>query len=126
MPPIEITEPALLVRISKLFHEKMSQEQLYEATRGVWTIGGNRDQARYAFSIAGGLVREVYEVGTWQPAGTSAYKTRPREDVAIPGRWEFSGKLAPEAIRQKYIGNSITHYFQRGNSNPINYVNIKL
>jgi len=125
MPPIEITEPALLIRISKLFNEKMSQEQLYEATRGVWVIGIDRDQAQYALSIAGGLVREVYEIGTWQPAGTATYKTRPKTDVSIQGRWEFTGKLAPEAIRKKYIGTSVAHYFQKGNSNPINYANIK-
>jgi len=125
MPSIEITEPALLVRISKLFDEKMSEEQLYEATRGVWVIGSDRDRAEYALSVAGGLVKEVYEVGTWQPAGTATYKTRPKKDVAISGRWEFRGKIASESIRQKYIGGSVAHYFKKGNANPINYVNIK-
>ena len=125
MPPIQITEPALLVRISKLFNEKMSHEQLYEATRGVWVLGGDRDRVRYVLSVSGGVVREVYAVGAWQPAGTASYKTRPKKDVAIPGRWEFSGRLAPESVRRKYIGGSVAHYFQKGNSNPINYVNIK-
>jgi len=35
------------------------------------------------------------------------------------GRWEFIGKVAPDTIRNKYIGESIAHYFHKGNANPI-------
>ena len=103
----------------------MTDEQLYEATRGVWKIGEDRDSARFALSIANGMVKEVYQIGAWQPAGTANYKTRPQKDVSIPGRWEFTGTVAHASVRSKYIGNSIAHYFDKGNSNPINYVGIK-
>ncbi len=126
MSAIQITEPALLIRISKLFKKGMTAEQMFEATRGVWKIGVDRDSAKYALSIAAGQVREVYEIGAWQPAGTATYNTRPKADVTIPDRWEFTGKIAPAEIRDKYIGQSVKHYFLQGNSNPVNYVNVKV
>ncbi len=124
MPQVTITEQALLIRISQLYRPTMPALSLYEATRGVWRIGERRDQAVLAFAVAEGTVREVYEVGSWQPAGTATYRTRPPKDVNIPGRWEFTGTVAKDSIRTKYVGKSIDHYFRRGNSNPINYVNI--
>jgi hypothetical protein len=126
MPEIQITEPSLLIRISKLYHEQMTDEQLYEATRGVWRIGGDRDFAQFALSIANGIVKEVYQIGAWQPAGTANYKTRPQKEVSIAGRWEFTGTVAPASVRTKYVGKSAAHYFDKGNSNPINYVGIKI
>jgi hypothetical protein len=37
---------------------------------------------------------------------------------------EFTGVLAPESLRAKYIGKSVAHYFPRGAANPIMYVNV--
>ena len=76
-------------------------------------------------SVAEGIVQEVYQIGAWQPAGSADYKTRPRKDVSIAGRWEFTGKVAPEAVRGKYVGRSVADYFKPGNAAPVNYVNIK-
>jgi hypothetical protein len=122
---LTVTEPALLVRISKLYETGMSPQHLYEATRGVWKLGSDKDSAEYALSVAHGVVQEVYAVGVWHPAGTTPYSTRPLSEVSIPGRWEFTGKVAPEAVRSKYLGKSVAHYFEKGNANPVNYVNIK-
>jgi hypothetical protein len=122
---LTITEPALLIRIAKLYQPGMTAEQLYEATRGVWKLGPDKDAAEYALSVARGVVQEVFTVGTWHGAGTTPYATRPLAQVAIPNRWEFSGKVAPAAIRNKYVGQSIAHYFAKGNASPVNYVNIK-
>ena len=122
---LEITEPALLIRISKLHRANMPALSLYEATRGVWKIGKARDSAQYALAVAGGIVQEVFAIGAWLPAGTAVYKTRQQKETNIPGRWEFTGRVADTAIRSKYVGKSVAHYFANGNSNPINYVNIK-
>jgi hypothetical protein len=124
MPAVNITELAILIRIPKLFEPNMSATALYEATRGVWVVGERRDKVKYALSVANGTVHEVYEVGTWQPAGTASYTTRPKNKVAIKGRWEFVGKVAVPGIRNKYVGQSVAHYFERGNANPVNYVNV--
>ena len=122
---LTVTEPALLIRIAKLYRVDMSPQELYEATRGVWKLGPDRDSAEYALCVADGIVREVYAIGAWHAAGTTPYATRPLSQVSILGRWEFSGKVAPQAVRGKYVGKSLAHYFEKGNASPVNYVNIK-
>ena len=122
---LAITEPVLLIRIAKLYKVGMSAQQLYEATRGVWKLGPSKDSAEYALSIADGVVKEVYSIGAWHEAGATSYTTRLSAQVAVPGRWEFSGKVAPPAVRDKYRGESVAHYFQKGNASPVNYINIK-
>ncbi|OAI06829.1 hypothetical protein [Methylomonas methanica] len=129
MTEINITEPALLIRTSRLFNEGMTARQLYDITRGVWKIGKDREKAEYAFCVAKGVVQEIYSIQEWQPAGSTPYGP-PQQDANIKdgrwdGRWEFIGKVAPETIRNKYIGRSVAHYFAMGNANPIYYVNIK-
>jgi len=120
---IEIDEPVVLIRISQLFNSSMTEEELYEATRGVWKMGDRRENAKYAFSVADGTIHEVYKIESWLPAGTLKYNTRPRHDIEIAGRWEFSGKKADNDLQSKYIGKSIKHYFPRGASYPVTYVN---
>ena len=101
----------------------MPAVELYDATRGVWAIGPQRDQARYAFAIFEGIVREVYEIRQWLPAGSTLY-TRPAATVEVPGRWEFVGRLAPDRLRRKYIDRDVSAYLTPGSRNPIRYVNI--
>jgi len=38
------------------------------------------------------------------------------------GRFEFIGNVAPEDIRQKYVGCMVSSVFSKGNQNPIKYV----
>ena len=123
MQQVTVTEPAVLIRIQKSYNPKMSHEALYEVTRGVWKVGSRREQVEIALAVFDGIVREVFRVDQWHPAGSTTYTTRPRKDVAIDGRWEFTGSVAPENIRSKYLDHSVAHYFSRGNSNPILYVN---
>ena len=123
MHQITITEPAVLIRIRKSYDPKMSRQALYEVTRGVWKAGDRREQVEIALAVFDGIVREIFLVDQWHPAGSTIYKTRPREDVEIEGRWEFTGSVAPENIRSKYLDGSVAHYFSRGHANPIFYVN---
>lgn len=120
--PVDIDDPVLLIRIPELFRVGMSDRALYEATRGHWKVGMRRDGARYALALHDGVVLEAYAIERWQPAGTSAYTTRPeRKDPA--GRWEFVGHVAPQAIRSKYVDRSVRRYLAKGNQNPIHYIN---
>jgi hypothetical protein len=100
----------------------MSDLELYDATRGHWRVGLRRERADLALAIAGGIVREVFEIGGWHPAGTTSSATS-IHGAAPPDRWEFVGRLAPETIRRKYVGDSVKSYFAQGNQNPIRYVN---
>lgn len=125
MKNVIVTEPALLIRISKLYRENMVPEAIYEATRGVWRLGEQRDSVELALAVANGIVRGVFSVKRWHPAATTPYKTRPLKDVQVEGRWEFTGSIAPQAIESKYLGKSVSHYFTRGASNPVLYVNVQ-
>ncbi len=121
--PVEIDDRVLLIRISKLYRHGMSATELYEATRGVWKLGQRRERAKYAFAVFEGIVREVYQIKNWHPAGTNHYETRSKADVTLPGRWEFLGQVASDEIRDKYIDRSVTKYLTTNAQNPIAYVN---
>jgi hypothetical protein len=120
--PITIVEPALLIRINRLYRPGMSPEALQEATRGVWTCGKRREKARFAFAVYQGVVREVYEIDAWHKGGTLEYRTRSRDEVDAPKRCEFSGKVS-EKLSAKYKGGSVDHYFSKGAQLPYTYVN---
>lgn len=117
----DIDVPCLLIRINKLFAYGMSDHALYKATRGIWVIGPRRERADYAMAVYAGIVREVYEIESWHPAGFTPYKTRNQADLAKQSgrRWEFVGHRAPPNIRDKYHGCSVGHLFRPGQQSPV-------
>jgi hypothetical protein len=119
-----IIHKALLIRINQLYREDMTKQELYEATRGVWPLNLNRCQkSEYAFAVYQGIVREVFQIHSWHPAGTTSYETR--QNLSVDGRVEFLGSQAPENIRKQYIGKSVRRpYLKKGNRRPVVYVNI--
>jgi uncharacterized protein len=123
---VHIKEPSLLIRINQLFRFGMTPIELYDATRGIWKIGPDRDQIRLAFAVFRGIVREVYRVSQWMPAGSS-FSTRMTEedDLQDPERWEFVGVLAEDEVRKKYVNGSVVHYFGRNVQSPFVYVKVK-
>ena len=120
--PAKIVEPAILIRINRLYYYGMTPTELYDATRGVWVVGAKRERAKYAFAVYQGIVREVYEISRWLPAG-STYSTRHPRGVRRKGRAEFVGVLAREVVRKKYVDRAVDKHFPPGNQNPIKYVN---
>ncbi|MBW3671771.1 MAG: hypothetical protein KY432_08890 [Acidobacteria bacterium] len=119
--PVEIVHPSILIRINRLYEPRMEAHVLYEATRGVWKIGKRREKARYAMAIYDGVVRAVYEIESWHPAGTTDYATRER-GTNWEGRWEFEAHPAPPEIQERYLGKSVVSYLSKGSQNPIRYV----
>jgi len=121
--PVEVRHKAILITINQLYRSNMAPEELYEATRGIWVLGERRNKAEYAMAVYQGIVREVYRIRQWYPAGTLKYTTRdPSEFRNTPnqGRWEFEGEVAEEAIRKEYVGFSVG----KGGQNPIRYKGI--
>lgn len=121
----ELDDPVVLIRISELYRNGMSAQELYEVTRGVWILGLDRARgAKYVLAIFEGIVKEVYQPESWQAARLDGYETRQDltpEDVV--GRIEFVGKVAPETIRSKYIDKSVAKHFAFGAQNPCKYIN---
>ena len=121
-PEANIIDPVIVVRIPRAFRPAMSDVALYEATRGVWKVGPRRENVRYALAVYQGMVLEVYEILHWDRAWTGTYQTRTFEDMTVPGRWEFVGRVADAVVRDRYRGKSVRQYFSRGAQNPISYV----
>lgn len=119
---VHIQEPSILIRINQRYRPRMPAQELYEVTRGVWAIGRRREAVQYAMAVYHGIVREVYRISSWHPAGTTPYKHRSRPDVLAPGRWEFTGKVAEDRVRRRYVGGSVEHLLPSGSRNPIRYV----
>ena len=115
---VDVVHDAVLITINKRYRSNMTEKELYESTRGVWVIGLRRDKAEYAMAVYQGIVREVYLIKAWHPAGTLVYETREPIDYDIEGRWEFEGTIASD-IRNQYLGKKVG----KSGQNPIRYVN---
>ena len=100
-------EPCIIININKKFERFMSPDDLYKVTRASWVLGPKKDKAKYVITSYRGWVREVFEINSWQKATN--------------GRWEFTGKIANENIRNKYINQSLKKFIIKGNQNPIKY-----
>jgi hypothetical protein len=131
MKLLQIDEPAILIRINKTYDKSMSSESLYDYTRGRWKVSPKRAKnAKFGIAIYDGIIQEVYEINDWHGAGTTESSRKPNDKPelnstkSLIGRYEFTGRLASEEIRDKYLGKSVTHLFVKGNANPIKYANV--
>jgi len=121
-PPIEIDgTPVLLFRIPKLWNRAMSEQELYEATRGWWQVNPRRAaQAKYVLAVSNGIVREVY---TPDP---QSWRTRDHHRVHAAGakrpRYAFDGVRALDAPAQ-WRNASVAAYLPRGFQGPFRYIN---
>jgi len=76
------------------------------------------------------VILEVYEILNWIPApalpldSNFVVKSKINLKEDLSGRFEFEEKLASKEIRDNYINQSIHHYFKKGNSNTIKYLNL--
>jgi hypothetical protein len=122
--PVPIREPSLLIRPSQLYHYGITEAELYDATRSAWRVGPDRDRVELAFAVFEGVVREVYRVAAWLPAGSTFNHRWHGRAMKRAGRWEFVGVIAAAEIRKRYLNRYVGHYFTRGGQNPIAYVNI--
>ena len=114
-----ISEPSLLIKITRSFSYSLSPHELYDATRQFWRIGIDREQVEYAFAVFDGLIQEVYKVVSWHKAGTTFSSRQPKDK----DRWEFVGRIADLEIRDKYIYKDVSEI--TNNQSPFYYLNIK-
>jgi hypothetical protein len=126
----DIEEPSLLIRINRAYRDNMPAGELYEYTRGRWKIDVERaKKAKYGFAVYQGIIREVYEISEWHRAGETSEERLEQEgiigtdDPALHRRYEFTGSVAPNDIRSKYLLKSVRHEFNKGSANPIKYKN---
>jgi hypothetical protein len=118
----EISEPAILIKIARAFHYGITPVELYDATRASWVVGERRTSAELALAVYEGIVREVYRITDWHPAG-STFRVDYPQGYDVDGRWEFVGVVAEEAVRSKYLNRMVGSYYSEHGQNPILYVN---
>ena len=94
------------ILINRDYRPTFGDLEVFEITRGIWakkmvTISGD---SKYAFATFRGVVKEVYEIYDWVPAGTQEYFTRELDpDRLSKARFEFVRRKAPEDIRERYV-----------------------
>ena len=97
------------ILINRDYKSTFGDLEIFEYTRGIWkkkmkTIAGN---SKYAYATYKGVVKEVYEIHSWVPAGSQEYFTRVLDPEIVNERWEFVGRKAPEEVRKRYVGKLI-------------------
>jgi hypothetical protein len=111
-----IDEPVVAICINGSYADTRNNRDVYKCTRGTWKVNRSRaDKAHYAFGVYHGKILEVFEIDEWVPAGSS-----PKSFGPAPGRHEFVGRIAPDKIRDKYVGKRLPDRFY---GNPIRYYN---
>jgi hypothetical protein len=123
-PKAKIEVPCVLININQMYSSRMTGDERYEATRGIWRVGRRREKADFAMAVFRGVIIEVYRIKKPWVRASLDYKTRDTKGFTRSGRWEFVGDVAHEQ-RKKYVGRSVRHLVKRGSQNPIHYVNCK-
>ena len=123
----DIQHPVLLFRLNKSFHKNMSEEEIYEATRGFWRIGTERRQkAQYAFGVFKGIVRGVFSIYDWHKGLSTEYKFRPDIpfDEKNKRQWEFTSNKGntPQEIIDMYLHKSVRKHFKKGDQSSFRLV----
>lgn len=109
-----LTDPVVLVRLTKTYKPSMTAVELYDATRGNWAINIERArQARYAYALNRSKVIQVYRIDSWTETEELSGRGKPRIC--------FTGASAPE--RTHHIGFNMSHYFKRGEASPTKFLN---
>jgi hypothetical protein len=93
--PVRAREPAILIRINRLYRPTMTPAELYDATRRSWAVGSKREQVRYALAVFEGIIREVYEITAWMPSGTTLSSARGSSRSKGPGPVGVCGASSP-------------------------------
>ena len=106
--------PAILIRLTLHEIDKMSENDIYEATRKFWRIAEHRRNGgpgapNFAIAIYEKQVIAVYHILWWEPS----------EDRL---RWRFVGGLDRNKTDLLY-SKSVAHLFRQGEQNPIKYIN---
>lgn len=95
--PVIIEDPVFLGFCIRYDPELTTAEELFHDTSYCWKVVPKKHPAKYAFAVHRMIIREVYEIEEWL-----------RDPMNK--RWYFTGKVAEEDIRGKYMYKDISNY----------------
>ncbi|MCA1592761.1 MAG: hypothetical protein LC754_08955 [Acidobacteria bacterium] len=117
----QISEPVIAICINRTYKDGLSTQQLYDHTRGTWKVSVPRaEKAHYAVAVCGGVIQEVYEIYEWLPSDSDEFVRLLGRPKGNDGRSGFVGGVAPDDIRDKYVGKRLPDRFY---GFPIRYYN---
>ena len=123
LAPEDISEDVVIIKINRSYTSGMSALQLYDVTRGCWRRRiESVDSAKYALAVYKGKVVEVYKIDCWCHASKLNRETLPYNPQRQNNRIGFSGSVANQEIREKYIGRSVKNFFKWGEADPVKLV----
>lgn len=119
--PLVVQHPMVSFTINREYKHDLHPEALYEFSRGVWraNVEHHAIKPEYALAIFNGIVREVYKIDHWHPAGTLPYLHRTLSPEDLVGRYEFSGRVAEPEVRELYLGKQVPK--DKSSQNPVRY-----
>jgi hypothetical protein len=125
-----INDQVIAICIDEQFPHCETPNDLYTSTRGLWRLDHERaERAKYALACVDGKIKEVYEIVQWLPATKVfidfwvARLNRQGRTISadeLCDRYEFTGQVASEPVRKKYVGRKLP---KRHSGNPIMYFN---
>lgn len=119
----DITDNIVIIKINKSYREGMSEQDLYDITRGCWKRSlSSVKESEFALAVVNGVVKEVYKIDTWFPAEKLIRETIPYNEKTDAGRIAFQGSVAVENVRMKYLNCSVSELFKRGEANPVKVI----
>src|SRR5436309_14838422 len=105
---VQIDDPVVAININQTYRHGINDDDLYDCTRGIWRLNKDHaEKATYAFAVYQGVIKEVYEIDKWFPAGSTKYLRRRFNPTDLFERFEFIGRVAPDNVRGKYIGKTM-------------------
>lgn len=120
----KIQHRVVLFRIQNTYEPGMNRQEVYDCTRGVWHVAARRRKAgeyEYGLGVVSGIVKGVFTIDEWHPAGTTEYETRDMAGVNLENRWEFTENKPPaKDVEDMYLRKSVRPYL-RG-PNPVRFI----
>jgi hypothetical protein len=97
------------ILINKHYKPTFGDLETFEITRGIWgkriVTACEKNEAKFAYATFNGVVKDVYQIHSWVPAGTQEYFSRLLDPERLKNaRWEFVGKKASNKVRELYVG----------------------
>lgn len=102
---------------------KLEVERLHKewSEDGWWPYRKVQENAKYAFAVSNGVIREVYRINSWRERreGDRDYK---RNDRSKP-RWGFPDGCAVASEMSHYVNKSVKHLFKTGDQTVNKFIN---
>ena len=116
----DIKHNLVIIKINQSYKQNLSTRELYEYTRGFWR---NRIEyvqpAQFALAVAQGEVVEVYKINEWVMAKDADNIIRVYDPQKYQHRIAFKGEVAPDNIRDYYLGRHVGSLYKFGEASPV-------